>query len=98
MMTFPIDFHIAGLVIDTHLVFEILAYLIGFKYYSSLRKKAPDKILDYHWRCIGGCDFFQVTWFFRTPCQQNTIYLLASKTIVGGILGEKTVGRKTFVR
>ncbi len=56
MMTFPIDFHIAGLVIDTHLVFEILAYLIGFKYYSSLRKKAPDKITSEQrlWIIIGG--------------------------------------------
>jgi len=97
-MNFPIDFYIAGIVIDSHLVFEILAFLLGFKYYLYLRKKVPDKITSDQrmWIIIGGAlgaaFFSKFLGFLEHPelltlSQQNAIYFFASKTIVGGLLG-----------
>jgi phosphatidylglycerol---prolipoprotein diacylglyceryl transferase len=97
-MNFPIDFYIAGIVIDSHLVFEILAFLLGFQYYLYLRKKVPDKITSDQrmWIIIGGALgaalFSKFLGFLEHPelitlSQQNAIYFFASKTIVGGLLG-----------
>lgn len=54
-MTFPIDFHLFGITINSHLVFEILSYSIGFRYYLWLRKHTHDPISDSNrlWIFIG---------------------------------------------
>jgi prolipoprotein diacylglyceryltransferase len=98
MITFPIDFHIAGWVIDAHLVFEILAYILGFQYYLILRKQVTDKITSEQrlWIIIGGAlgaaIFSKLLGFLEHPelislSQQSVIYFFVSKTIVGGLLG-----------
>jgi phosphatidylglycerol:prolipoprotein diacylglycerol transferase len=98
MTNFPFDFHIAGLLIDSHLVFEILAYLLGFQYYLYLKKNTPDKITSEQrvWIIIGGAFgaaiFSKLLGFLEHPAlialsQQSMIYFFASKTIVGGLLG-----------
>jgi phosphatidylglycerol:prolipoprotein diacylglycerol transferase len=98
-MNFPIDFYIAGIVIDAHLVFEILAYILGFNYYLYLRKNASDKLTTEQrlWIIVGGAlgaaIFSKLLGFLEHPneilalSEQNVIYLFASKTIVGGLLG-----------
>jgi len=97
-MNFPIDFYLGGLFIDSHLVFEILAFVLGFQYYLYLRKKTFDNITTEHrfWIIINGAlgaaIFSKVLGLLEHPelitlSQQNIVYLFASKTIVGGLLG-----------
>ncbi len=97
-MNFPIDFYLGGIVIDSHLVFELLAYFIGFNYYLYLKKAADDAITSEQrlWIIIGGAlgaaIFSKLLGFLEHPelialSQQSIIYLFASKTIVGGLLG-----------
>ncbi len=45
-MNFPIDFHLFGITVNSHLVFEILAYSLGFRYYLWLRRHSQDLISD----------------------------------------------------
>ena len=97
-MTFPIDFHIAGFVIDSHLIFEVLAYFLGFQYYLFLKKNTPDKLTSEQrfsiiiGGALGAAIFAKLLGFLEHPelitlSQQNFIYVFASKTIVGGLLG-----------
>ncbi len=43
-MTFPIDLQIGAIRIPSHLLFEVLAFGIGFAYYQSLRRRRGDAI------------------------------------------------------
>ncbi len=54
-MNFPINFHLSGITISSHLVFEILAYSVGFRYYLWLRRRSEDLISDANrlWIFIG---------------------------------------------
>lgn len=45
-MTFPVNFHLFGSEINSHLVFELLAYSLGFRYYLWLRRHSHDLISD----------------------------------------------------
>ncbi len=97
-MTFPVNLVIGNLVIQSHLIFEILAYMIGFRYFLYLRKKTADPINDGDrmWIFIGavaGAFFFSrilgilenVDTFINPGT--NIAYYLGNKTIVGGLLG-----------
>jgi phosphatidylglycerol:prolipoprotein diacylglycerol transferase len=97
-MNFPVNFHWGNVIINSHLVFEILAYFIGFRYYLYLKAHSPDKITveSRFWIIVGGAwgavIFSKLLGFLEHPelmtlSQQNWIYFLASKTIVGGLLG-----------
>ena len=44
LMIFPVVFHIFGLPLPAHLVFETLAYAGGFRLYVWLRQKTKDSI------------------------------------------------------
>jgi len=97
-MNFPIDFYLGGIVIDSHLVFELLAYFVGFNYYLYLKKTAYDPITSDQrlWIIVGGAlgaaicskllGLLEHSEFIALS-QQSMIYLFASKTIVGGLLG-----------
>jgi hypothetical protein len=47
-MTFPVNIHIGKLEISSHLVCELLAYSIGFRYFLYLRKNTVDAISTEH--------------------------------------------------
>ncbi len=55
-MNFPIDIHIAGIVIPSHPVFEFLAFFVGYRYFIFLRnKKKSDPLLpEAEWWIIIG--------------------------------------------
>lgn len=97
-MNFPINLHIGSLVIDSHLIFEILAYTIGFKYYTYLRKKEVDLIDESNrlWIFIGAATGGLI--FSRILGMSENLDLIfkngiswemltGSKTIVGGLIG-----------
>ena len=97
-MTFPLDLHLGHETISMHLLFETLAFFLGFRYFLYLRKKHPDPIPETHriWIIIGatfGAFFFsRLVGALENPptllhSQHLLLYLYANKTIVGALLG-----------
>ena len=91
-MTFPIT--LFG--IHLHLIFEILAYSIGYRYYVFIRNKTTDLINDEGrlWIFIGAAAgaFLgsHILGILENPFrlnQLNLVYFMGNKTIVGGLLG-----------
>jgi len=84
--------------IHPHWLFEALAYVIGFRYYLWLRKRSTDQINDgiRMWvvvgAAIGGALGSKVLFWFEQPMLtlqfiSDPFYLMAGKSIVGGLLG-----------
>lgn len=97
-MTLPFVFNIGSLIIEPHLVFELLAYFIGFRYYLYLRGKSDNQINEDKNLTIiiggvlGAALCSKLLGYFEHPelltlSKQNITYILASKTILGGLLG-----------
>ncbi len=97
-MLFPIDIHSGSLRVPAHLLFETLAYTIGFRYFLRLRKRAHDAIStnDRLWillgAALGALVGARVLALLENPIALlhdglTLEVLLASKTIVGGLLG-----------
>ena len=97
-MTFPVNLHLGPVEIPSHLVCEILAYVIGFRYFLFLRKKDPDPISmeNRMWIFAGAAGgallFSRLIGIFEEPgtflsSPNKLIMLMSSKTIVGGLLG-----------
>lgn len=96
-MTFPINIKIDSFEISSHLVLELLAYSIGFRYFLFLRKRTTDTITTDHRTLLliaaasGAFLFSRVVGFLETPDFFNGTFSLASlygnKTILGGLLG-----------
>lgn len=91
-MTFPVYLRLGGVSIPPHLLFESLAYVVGFRVYLLLRKRAGDHISgDMRWWVIaaamGGAAFgSKLLGFFEN--NPGTWRALGSgKTIVGGLVG-----------
>jgi phosphatidylglycerol:prolipoprotein diacylglycerol transferase len=95
---FPIDITIGNFSISSHLVFETLGFIVGFRYYLYLRKQQIDHIPESNRAIIligaalGGLLFSRLIGalenpgaFFHTP--NPWLYFYANKTIVGGLLG-----------
>lgn len=97
-MAFPIDIHIGALTIPSHLIFEMLAYTLGFRYFLWLRKRQVDTIEtgDRIWILMGAAfgalvgarlvGVFEKPWLFSLTLP-FLLYVMSSKTIVGGLLG-----------
>ena len=97
-MDFPVEIGIGAFKISAHMVFEVLAFVIGFQYYLHLRKKQDDVISESNrlWIIIGaafGAFFFSrligaledpISWF---QDDYLLLYFFKNKTIVGGLLG-----------
>lgn len=97
-MTFPVEFGVGSFRLSAHLVFEVLAFAIGYRYFVYLRKQDEDHISDGSriWIIIGaafGAFFFSrllgalenpSAWF---ASDRPFFYFFANKTIVGGLLG-----------
>lgn len=97
-MTFPVVFHLGPLAVPAHLVFESLAYVLGFRVYLTLRSRRPDDIPDdtRFWviaaaaigalvgsKLLAWLEHPDLTWAHRA----DLAWLLGGKTIVGGLLG-----------
>jgi len=97
-MTFPVWIKIGSLVIHPHIVFESLAYFIGFRVYLAMRKHNPvqmpkDKgLFVLVGAIIGGALGSKVLYWLEDPVLtlanwKNLMYLMEGKSIVGGLLG-----------
>lgn len=97
-MHFPIDIGIGALTINLHLVFETLAFVIGFRYFLYLRKRSGDTYTDSKRISIliaGAAGAFlgsRLLAALESPTTFITseyplLYLFGNKTIVGALLG-----------
>ena len=97
-MEFPLVFHLGPLAVPAHLIFEILAFGLGFQYFIKLRKQQVDTISNVNrlWtligatggaligsRLLGSLESPEI--FFSGSA--GLLYYYQSKTIVGGLLG-----------
>src|SRR6185503_19843145 len=98
-MTFPVDFHILGRTLPSHLVMESLAYCAGFQAYLILRRREIGSMASaktHIWIIAGAIlgaaigskilaivESFPEYWSARA----NPMVWLGGKTIVAGLLG-----------
>ena len=97
-MGFPINLHLFGTEINTHLVTEIAAFFFGFRFYVFKKKRIQD-VFSWEQRMtlliaasLGALVFSRVLGALenREAWRSNPdfwMYLYSSKTVVGGLLG-----------
>jgi prolipoprotein diacylglyceryltransferase len=97
-LKFPVYIEFGSIKILLHVLFEVLAFFIGFRYFLWLRKKQGDKIKSSKrtW-IIAGAAFgaligSRLIGGFEDPSQINKadnilFYFYQNKTVVGGFLG-----------
>jgi phosphatidylglycerol---prolipoprotein diacylglyceryl transferase len=84
--------------VQAHFIFEMLAYATGFRYYLYLRQHLGDTIIDDQrigviiGGIMGAAVFSKTLGFLEHPqlfalAYDNIMYIFASKTIVGGLIG-----------
>lgn len=98
-MTFPLVFELGAFRVPAHLVFETLAYTIGFAVYRHMRNRRGDPIDDStRWTVIaaaavGAAIGSKVLFWLEEPgltlawVRTDPAMLMGGKTIVGGLLG-----------
>ena len=97
-VTFPFYIRLGSWQIHPHWVFESLAYLVGFRLYLWQRARAGDHLTagERMWivtaAISGAAIFSKVLYWFDDPSLtlhnwNNPYYLMAGKTIVGGLIG-----------
>lgn len=97
-MKFPFYFKLGSLLIHPHWVFETLAYFIGFRIYLQFRKSSGDHLSTGNrlWivtaAAVGAALGSKLLYWFENPQLtwqnwHNPFYLMAGKTIVGGLIG-----------
>ncbi|MBC7865698.1 MAG: prolipoprotein diacylglyceryl transferase [Bacteroidia bacterium] len=97
-MQFPFNIHIGKTEISTHLVTELLAFFIGYRYYSYLRKKNKDSISDLQRLFIiagaagGALIGSRLLALTEDPrlfmgAANKVFFIFGNKTVVGGMLG-----------
>ena len=97
-MSFPIEIHIGAAHISLHIIFETLAFAIGFRYFQYLRREHSDYMSDQTririliGAIFGAFIFSRLLGALENPTEwinatHPLLYLFASKTIVGGLLG-----------
>jgi phosphatidylglycerol---prolipoprotein diacylglyceryl transferase len=95
---FPFYFRLGSLQIHPHWVFESLAYFIGFRFYLQLRANSGDHLSYSHrlWivaaAAVGAALGSKLLYWFENPLLtlqnwNNPFYLMAGKTVVGGLIG-----------
>jgi prolipoprotein diacylglyceryltransferase len=92
---FPIDIHLGPVIVPAHLLFEVLAYTIGYRYYAALRRRG-DAISDvgrmwiFVGAATGGLLGSRLLGLLEHPelwATASPLELLGGKTVVGGLLG-----------
>lgn len=98
-MTFPVIFHPFGLSLHAHLVFESLAYFLGFQVFLFLRRRHPTEAVPFErmaWILVGAIFGALVGSKLLAWVEHPQVYLthlndlaawVGGKTIVGGLLG-----------
>jgi prolipoprotein diacylglyceryltransferase len=97
-MTFPVDIPLGPWRLHPHLVFETLAYFVGFRLYLWQRRRRGDVIPGRtRWSVVaaailGGAIGSRVLFLFEDPAEtarhlHDVAFLLSGKTVVGGLVG-----------
>jgi len=96
-VSFPFHLKLGVFEISAHLIFETLAFIIGFQYYLFLRKSSKDQLNseERFWIliavCLGALFFSRLIAVMEhiNLIQKNTpiSFYYSQKTIVGGLLG-----------
>ncbi len=97
-MQFPVYIVLGPLRLHPHLVFETLAYFIGFQVYLWQRRRQGDRVGDgARWSVIaaaiaGAAIGSKILYWFEDPAATlqhltDPVFLLQGKTIVGGLIG-----------
>ncbi|MEO8195889.1 MAG: prolipoprotein diacylglyceryl transferase family protein [Thermoanaerobaculia bacterium] len=97
-MNFPVWIELGPYRLHPHLAFELLAYFVGFRLYLYARRRQGDAIDDpQRWWVVaaaatGAALGARLLYMFECPSEtlqhwNDPRYLLAGKTIVGGIAG-----------
>jgi prolipoprotein diacylglyceryltransferase len=95
---FPVYLHLGPFALHPHVVFETLAYFVGFRVYLWQRRRGGDVIDGHHrWSVIaaaiaGGAIGSKLLYLLENPAltlQRLTDlpYVMGGKTVVGGLLG-----------
>jgi len=97
-MSFPVYFHFGPLTVHPHLLFEAIAYSVGFRLYLALRKSRGDSLEDSHrWWIVAAATSGALVGALLLADLENLPQLLhnwdslrspfAGKTIVGALIG-----------
>lgn len=97
-MTFPVVFHILGLAVPAHMVFQTLGYAVGFRLYLWLRRKTKDDFSDATRLTVliaailGAALGSKLLAFAEHPrlwhaALAQPAYLIAAQSILGALLG-----------
>jgi phosphatidylglycerol:prolipoprotein diacylglycerol transferase len=97
-LQFPVSIPLGPIQLPAHLVFESLAYLVGFKVYLQLRQRYGDPVESDQrlWvitaAAVGAALGSKALNWFTDPVQllrnwHNPYFLMQGKTIVGGLIG-----------
>lgn len=97
-MEFPFYLRLGSLRLHPHWVFEALAYAVGFRFYLWLRKREGDPVSDSaRWWVVaaaaaGAALGSKLLYWLEDPRLtlehwRDPFYLMAGKTIVGGLIG-----------
>ncbi|MCI3923178.1 prolipoprotein diacylglyceryl transferase [Paenibacillus sp. TRM 82003] len=95
-MTFPVMIPIGPISLHPHVVFEALAYFIGFRVYLWTRDKGAYDGIQSLWLVIGAAAGAalgsKLLYWLESPALtierwNDLVYLMEGKTIVGGLLG-----------
>jgi len=97
-MQFPVNINLGSIILPSHLIFEVLGYVLGFRYYLRLRERFDDPISEYHRMCImaggafGALIFSRLIGALENPHEwmdsaYPLLYLYQTKTIMGGLAG-----------
>jgi phosphatidylglycerol:prolipoprotein diacylglycerol transferase len=92
---FPVNIPIGKFTIPIHFVCETLAYFLGYRYYSYLRKNSNDlinadnRLIIFIGAAMGALIGSHLVGVLENPpsFRFNLIYIMGNKTIVGGLLG-----------
>lgn len=95
-MTFPVYINLGIFTVHPHLLFETLAYFIGFRVYLYTKTKGSMPTNKAVWVAIGAilgaAIGSKLLYWFESPVETienlfNIVYMMEGKTIVGGLLG-----------
>ena len=97
-MSFPVELALGPWRIHPHVLFELLAYALGFRLYLAARRRQGDAIDDpRRWwvvaaAALGAAVGARVVFLLECPAETlahltDAVFLLSGKTIVGGLAG-----------
>ena len=98
MFTYPLEFGYGDFKVSAHLVFEVLSFMLGYRYYRYLKARSADRISeDNRFSIIIGAAMgaflgSRLVGSLENPngwlvAEYPLLYFYQSKTIVGGLFG-----------